>query len=203
MVEDPLETVKESINAPMLVRFLSLWIKHGTKVEAADPTQLAAKFSDLCEAAADIIDHVTDIAQRSEFSVEQLKWEIKHDGGPVKFSHLISLHDWLVTTGLMVGNIQQKPAPKKGSFVPQFILKHTDIILISVVNDRPAIKIFHDGKEVEMTAKMINDARLNPSMYPGCVEAGLDVVSEILTNRVCIWLYLFHIGLFSICRTVV
>ncbi|KAF7328180.1 hypothetical protein MVEN_02575600 [Mycena venus] len=181
VVDNPLESVKESINAPMLARFLALWFAHGSAVEAADPDHTANKFDDLCDSATEIIDHVTDVAQRAEYSNDQFKWEIEYDGGPVKFSHLIALHNWLVDTGLMVGSIQQKPAPKKGMMFYSSLMP--EVNSFPVTNERTRVKIHHDGKYIAMTQAMLTQARLEPAAYPGCVEAGIETVSEVLTNR--------------------
>ncbi|KAJ7838933.1 hypothetical protein B0H14DRAFT_3699337 [Mycena olivaceomarginata] len=166
VVEDPLDTVKESISAPMLGRFLGAWLEHGNAAEAADPTHTVAGFETLYDAAVEILDQVVHSAQQSQFSDEQFGWNIQYDGGDLKFSHLISLHAWLVANRLMVGNIQKKPAP-----APQKPLK-----------DHSDVTITHNGKWVKMTQKMLGDARMDPSMYPGCVEAGMDIIKEVLRN---------------------
>jgi hypothetical protein len=95
----------------MLGRFLGAWLEHGNAVEAADPTHTVAGFETLYDAAVEILDQVVHSAQQSQFSDEQFGWNIQYDGGDLKISHLISLHAWLVANGLMVGNIQKKPAP--------------------------------------------------------------------------------------------
>ncbi|KAJ7794000.1 hypothetical protein B0H14DRAFT_2622298 [Mycena olivaceomarginata] len=67
----------------------------------------------------------------------------------------------------MVGNIQKKPAP-----APQKPPK-----------DHSDVTITHNGKRVKMTQKMLGDACMDPSMYPGCVKAGMDIIKEVLKNR--------------------
>ncbi|KAJ6543640.1 hypothetical protein DFH09DRAFT_1322098 [Mycena vulgaris] len=163
----PMDSVMDSITAPMLARFVKGWLTSETRVQAADPASPADGFSDLREAAADIFDMVLEVVERSKFAYEQLGWKIDYEGGPMQISHLTALHDWLVTAELMVGNIQKKPVlpPKK------------------VANDEPVVKIIHDGKRVIMTRSMAIDARLTPSMYPGCVENGMTPVISVLTNR--------------------
>ncbi|KAJ6486282.1 hypothetical protein DFH09DRAFT_1339693 [Mycena vulgaris] len=149
----PMESVMDSITAPMLARFVKGWLTSESRVQAADPASPADGFLDLREAVADIFD--------------MLGWKIDYEGGPMQISHLTALHDWLVTAELMVGNIQKKPVlpPKK------------------VANDEPVVKIIHDGKRVMMTRSMAIDARLTPSMYPGCVENGIAPVISVLKNR--------------------
>ncbi|KAJ7770366.1 hypothetical protein B0H14DRAFT_2632590 [Mycena olivaceomarginata] len=105
VVEDPLDIVKES------------WWGHGRstamllKQPMDHPTHTVAGFETLYDAAVEILDQVVHSAQQSQFSDEQFRWNIQYDGGDLKFSHLISLHAWLVANGVMVGNIQKKPAP--------------------------------------------------------------------------------------------
>ncbi|KAJ7899605.1 hypothetical protein B0H14DRAFT_3779620 [Mycena olivaceomarginata] len=132
------------------------------------PTHTVAGFETLYDAAVEILDQVVHSAQQSQFSDEQFRWNIQYDGGDLKFSHLISLHAWLVANGLMVGNIQKKPAP-----APQKSPK-----------DHSDVTITHNGKRVKMTQKMLGDALMDPSMYPGFVEAGMDIIKEVLRNRV-------------------
>ncbi|KAJ7842030.1 hypothetical protein B0H14DRAFT_2586585 [Mycena olivaceomarginata] len=67
----------------------------------------------------------------------------------------------------MVGNIQKKPAP-----APQKSPK-----------DHSDVTITHNGKRVKMTKKMLGDALMDPSMYPGFVEGGMDIIKEVLRNR--------------------
>ncbi|KAF8147029.1 hypothetical protein K438DRAFT_1989995 [Mycena galopus ATCC 62051] len=169
--EDPLELVKESINALMMSRFLAAWLEHGSAVEVADPTHFAERepqFNVLCKAAVEIIDLVLNIAEQSNFTDEQLGWENDYDGGEVKISHLISLHTWLVTNELMVGNIQKKPAP---------------VVKKAREEKRSVVKIEHEGKKITMTDSMAQQARLDPKMYPGCVEAGMEPIKEVFRNR--------------------
>ncbi|KAJ7897859.1 hypothetical protein B0H14DRAFT_2557377 [Mycena olivaceomarginata] len=128
------------------------------------PWRVSRLFTD---AAVEILDQVAHATQQSQFSDEQFGWNIQYDGGDVKFSHLISLHAWLVANGLMVGNIQKKPAP-----APQKAPK-----------DHSDVTITHNGKRVKMNQKMLGEARMDPSMYPGCVEAGMDIIKEVLRNR--------------------
>ncbi|KAJ6495829.1 hypothetical protein DFH09DRAFT_1103716 [Mycena vulgaris] len=170
----PMESVMDSITAPMLARFAKGWLTSETRVQAADPDSPADGFSDLREAAADIFDMVLEVVERSKFAYEQLGWKIDYDVGPMKISHLTALHDWLVTAELMVGNIQKKPVlpPKK------------------VANDEPVVKIIHDGKRVIMSRSMVIDARLTPSVYPGCVENGMAPVISVLTNRAALELWM-------------
>ncbi|KAJ7898923.1 hypothetical protein B0H14DRAFT_2556975 [Mycena olivaceomarginata] len=92
----------------MTNRFLAAWLEHGATVEAADLTHTSEKFDGLCDGAVEIIDHTTDFAEGSQFSEEQFGWKIEYDGSAVTFSHLISLHKWLVANELMIGNIQKK-----------------------------------------------------------------------------------------------
>ncbi|KAJ6600339.1 hypothetical protein DFH09DRAFT_1070150 [Mycena vulgaris] len=163
----PMQSVMDSITAPMLARFAKGWLTSETRVQAADPASPADGFSDLREAAADIFDMVQEVVERSKFAYERLGWKIDYEGGPMEISHLTALHDWLVTAELMVGNIQKKPVlpPKK------------------VTSDEPIVKIIHDGKKVIMSRSMAIDARLTPSMYPGCVENGMAPVISVLKNR--------------------
>ncbi|KAJ6456577.1 hypothetical protein DFH09DRAFT_1349940 [Mycena vulgaris] len=163
----PMESVMDSITASMLARFVKGWLTSETRVQAAHPASPADGFSDLREAAADIFDMVLEVVERSKFAYEQLGWKIDYEGDPMEISHLTALHDWLVTAELMVGNIQKKPVlpPKK------------------VTSDEPIVKIIHDGKKVIMSRSMAIDARLAPSVYPGCVENGMAPVISVLTNR--------------------
>jgi hypothetical protein len=48
------------------------------------------------------------------------------------------------------------------------------------------IKIVEAGKLTTMTAAKLILARTNPTMYPGCVEAGMEAVRAVLMNRVCL-----------------
>ncbi|KAJ6463195.1 hypothetical protein DFH09DRAFT_1347305 [Mycena vulgaris] len=163
----PMESVMDSITAPMLARFVKGWLTSETRVQAADPASPADGFSDLREAVADIFDMVLEVVERSKFADEQLGWRIDYEGGPMEISHFTALHDWLVTAELMVGNIQKKPVlPPK-----------------NVTSDKPIVKIIHDGKKVIMSRSMAIDARLTPSMYPGCVENGMAPVISVLKNR--------------------
>ncbi|KAJ7146654.1 hypothetical protein C8R44DRAFT_864393 [Mycena epipterygia] len=164
---EPVEAVAEAINGRVLTRFSNGWVTHGTAVEAKEATDTADMFPSLRDAAQDIIDQVEDVASKSNFSYSQLKWKVDCDGGPLKISHLLALRDWLVGCDLMVANIQRKPAPleKKVPVKPK------------------AIKILVDGKLVTMNSKMFTMARNYASMYPGCVENGMEAVKAVLTNR--------------------
>ncbi|KAJ7143013.1 hypothetical protein C8R44DRAFT_726300 [Mycena epipterygia] len=164
---EPIEAVAESINSRVLTRFSNGWVTHGTAVEATGPTSTADTFPSLCDAAQDIIDQVEDVASKSNFSHSQLKWKVDCNGGPLNVSHLLALRDWLVTCDLMVANIQRKPTPVEKK----------------VPAKTKAIKILVDGKLVTMDATMCIDARRDASMYPGCVENGMEPVKEVLTNR--------------------
>ncbi|KAJ6542976.1 hypothetical protein B0H19DRAFT_1076999 [Mycena capillaripes] len=167
VIEDPLESVKESITAPMLSAFLFSWLQHGTAVAAADPTSSADKFKEARDAATDIIEHIEQFSTTSGFSHEQLQWNIKNNGGHVKVSHITGLHEWLVIAGLLVGDLQQKPPP---------VAKKTKQAAMSV-------RIVHKGKTTTMTRTMLLEARLEAEKYPGCVEAGMEVITEVLKNR--------------------
>ncbi|KAF7342138.1 hypothetical protein MVEN_01801500 [Mycena venus] len=163
--ENPLELVKDCISARMISRFQTGWLEHGTAVEAADPTQPAEKYVSLRDTAIEILDHVSDFVEEHKFSDAQFHW-IEYDGGVVTFSLLTSLYNWLVTNELMVGNIQKKPVPRK------------------VTEDQVTVKITDEkGKRITMSSSMLNDARINPSLYPGVVEEGMDAVLEVLKNR--------------------
>lgn len=113
-------TIKDHITATMLANFVNKWLENATEVEATEGTRTADRFIDLRDSAVDIMERVAEVAEQYGFSDEQLQWEIQYDGGAVNISHLTSLHDWLVATGLMIGNIQMKPAVKKGAFPPAF-----------------------------------------------------------------------------------
>ncbi|KAJ7121156.1 hypothetical protein C8R44DRAFT_920916 [Mycena epipterygia] len=164
---EPIEAVAESINSRVLTRFSNGLVTHGTAVEATGPTSTADTFPSLRDAAQDIIDQVEDVASKSNLSHSQLKWKVDCNGGPLKVSHLLALRDWLLTCDLMVANIQRKPAP----------------IEKKVLAKAKAIKILVDGKLVTMDATMCIDARRDASMYPGCIENGMEPVKEVLTNR--------------------
>jgi hypothetical protein len=120
VAEDPMDTIKDQITATMLANFVNEWLENGTAVEASEGTRTADRFIDLRDSAVDIIERVAEVEKQYGFSDDQLQWEIQYDGGPVNISHLTLLHDWLVATGLMVGNIQKKPAVKKGAFLHTF-----------------------------------------------------------------------------------
>ncbi|KAJ7642559.1 hypothetical protein B0H17DRAFT_1216381 [Mycena rosella] len=153
----------------MLSRFLNGWIAHGTAVESSkDSSRTADIFPGLRDSATEIIHHVLDFAEQSGFSHEQVKWTMEYDSGPLKISHLIALHDWLVETELMIGGIQRKPDPAAKK---------------AAQSATPSVKISHEGKQITMTPAMLIEARTDPSSYPGCVEAGMDTVSAVLTNR--------------------
>lgn len=99
----------------MTTKFTNMWLSHGRAIRAADPATSADKFPDLVEAATDIIDVVVEAAKKADLSTEQLKWGVECAlGGPVKVSDVISLRAWLITSGLMVDEIQPKSAAKKG-----------------------------------------------------------------------------------------
>ncbi|KAJ7442433.1 hypothetical protein FB451DRAFT_1190561 [Mycena latifolia] len=177
---DPLEAVAESISGRMLADFVNGWLAHCTAIESADQSSTADTFPALCDAAADIIDAVLNVADNSGFSHEQFQWKMTAADGRLEVCHLVALHEWLVSTNLMVGDIQKKPAPaaKKGIFSPGRFIQFA----------KPAaapVKIYDNGGLVTMTTKMLLDARLNASDYPGCVEAGMVPVTAVLKNRVC------------------
>ncbi|KAJ7462433.1 hypothetical protein FB451DRAFT_1180723 [Mycena latifolia] len=113
-------TVAELINGRMLSAFVNGWLAHCTAIESADQSSTADTFPALCDAAADIIDAVLNVADTSGFSHEQFQWKMTAADGRLEVCHLVALHDWLVSTNLMVGDIQKKPAPsaKKGIFSP-------------------------------------------------------------------------------------
>ncbi|KAK7034353.1 hypothetical protein R3P38DRAFT_3351413 [Favolaschia claudopus] len=69
-------------------------------------------------------------------------------------------HRWLVHAGLMAE--KKRPAKDKGS---------------------AKIFVYVDGKKREMTDTMMIDARNNTSMWPECVEQGMDAVTQVLKNR--------------------
>ncbi|KAJ7321659.1 hypothetical protein DFH08DRAFT_941905 [Mycena albidolilacea] len=145
----------------VLLCSVAFWgLEHGNAVEAADPTHTVAGFETLYDAAVEILDQVVHSAQQSQFSDEQFGWNIQYNGGDLKISHLISLHAWLVVNGLMDVTYASS-APKD----------HSDVT------------ITHNGKRLKMTRKMLGDARMDPSMYPRCVEAGMDIIKEVLRNR--------------------
>jgi hypothetical protein len=52
------------------------------------------------------------------------------------------------------------------------------------------VKIIDDGKTITMTPARLTQARTNPSAFPGCVEAGLETIVEVLKNRVCLLFYI-------------
>ncbi|KAF7334011.1 hypothetical protein MVEN_02306300 [Mycena venus] len=153
--ENPLELVKDCISARMISRFQTGWLEHGAAVEAANSTQPADKYVSLRDTAIEILDHVSDFVEEHKFSDAQFRW-IEYNGGVVTFSLLTSLYNWLVTNELMVGNIQKKPVPRKVT------VKITDV----------------NGKRITMSSSMLNDARINPSLYPGVVEEGIEAVLE-------------------------
>ncbi|KAJ7875820.1 hypothetical protein B0H13DRAFT_2347961 [Mycena leptocephala] len=128
------------------------------------PGSTAEEFADLCDAATDLIDHVTEFAENARFSPHQFNWKIDYNSGPINVSHLISLHTWLVTNSLMMPSNEQKLAPPK-------------------VKKNVPIKIVEAGKLTTMTAAKLILARTNPTMYPGCVEAGMEAVRAVLMNR--------------------
>ncbi|KAJ7931839.1 hypothetical protein B0H13DRAFT_1857495 [Mycena leptocephala] len=165
VAEDPMGTIKDHITATMLANFVNKWLENATEVEATEGTRTADRFLDLRDSAVEIIERVAEVAEQYGFSDEQLQWEIQYDGGAVNISHLTSLHDWLVATGLMIGNIQMKPAVKKAG------------------QSAHTVKIIDDGKTVTMTPARLTQARTNPSAFPGCVEAGLETIVEVLKNR--------------------
>ncbi|KAJ7102524.1 hypothetical protein B0H15DRAFT_1017643, partial [Mycena belliarum] len=164
LVVDPMNTVKESITAPMLVKFTTAWLTHGSAVEAADGTTSADTFPSLRDSAIDIIDHVLDIADQSKFSLVQLKWTMEYESGELNLEHITALRDWLVDAELMIGDLQRKPVKK---------VKDKDV----------TVRIMHEGKWVTMTPAMLLDARMDPSKYPGCVEGGMAPVLAVLKNR--------------------
>ncbi|KAJ7075550.1 hypothetical protein B0H15DRAFT_806125 [Mycena belliarum] len=164
VVVDPMNTVKESITAPMLVKFTTAWLTHGSAVEAADGTTSADTFPSLRDSAIDIIDHVLDIADQSKFSLVQLKWTMEYESGELNLEHITALRDWLVNAELMIGDLQRKPVKK---------VKDKDV----------TVRIMHEGKRVTMTPAMLLDARMDPSKYPGCVEGGMAPVLAVLKNR--------------------
>lgn len=182
----------ESINAPMLSRFLNSWLSDGAAVESADPSGTADEFPDLRDAASEIIDQVTEIAAESKFSDEQFKWTMDYHGGLLNVSHLTALHDWLIVSGLMVGNIQKKPAPASKKSTPFFqsTLKldlMSNVFAATTTSDKePPVKIMHDGKLVTMSATMLREARLEASKYPGCVENGMATAAAVFKIRVCL-----------------
>ncbi|KAJ7909903.1 hypothetical protein B0H13DRAFT_2329842 [Mycena leptocephala] len=113
VAEDPLEVITDSIPAKMVSRFAFKWQGEEQAIESADPGSTAEEFADLCDAATDLIDHVTEFAENSGFSPHQFNWKIDYNGGRINVSHLISLHTWLVTNSLMMPSNEQKPAPPK------------------------------------------------------------------------------------------
>ncbi|KAJ7890726.1 hypothetical protein B0H13DRAFT_2531021 [Mycena leptocephala] len=165
VAEDPMGTIKDHITATMLANFVNKWLENATEVEATEGTRTADRFIDLRDSAVDIMEHVAEVAEQYGFSDEQLQWEIQYDGGAVNISHLTSLYDWLVATGVMIGNIQMKPAVKKAG------------------QSAHTVKIIDDGKTVTMTPARLTQARTNPSAFPGCVEVGLETIVEVLKNR--------------------
>ncbi|KAK6966971.1 hypothetical protein R3P38DRAFT_3299363 [Favolaschia claudopus] len=138
--EDPLETAKESINAVLLSGFSIPWAELGATVQAAKPSHpvTAKKFASLLDGAIGLIDHVTTFLETTEFSAEQIQWNVKNTGGSLR------------------------PAKDKGS---------------------AKIFVYVDGKKREMTDTMMIDARNNTSMWPECVEQGMDAVTQVLKNR--------------------
>ncbi|KAJ7700623.1 hypothetical protein B0H16DRAFT_1483775 [Mycena metata] len=91
-----------------------MWLSHGRTIRVADPVTSAEKFPELVEAATNIINVVVEAAKKADLSTEQLKWGVKCAlGGPVKVSDVISLRTWLITSGLMVDEIQLKSAAKR------------------------------------------------------------------------------------------
>ncbi|KAJ7127317.1 hypothetical protein C8R43DRAFT_957996 [Mycena crocata] len=169
VIEDPMETITNSISAPMMLSFVNAWLKNGAAVALADPTSTADDaFPVLHEAAVTIMDHVMDVAAHANLPLAQFNWAIKYDGGQVRVSHLLALYDWMVSAGLMIA-IAPAQAPPPAA-------KKSD-------RRQPAINIRHDGKQVVLTSKMAREARKDPSKYPGCVEAGMAPVLAVLTNR--------------------
>ncbi|KAK7020372.1 hypothetical protein R3P38DRAFT_3272226 [Favolaschia claudopus] len=160
--EDPLETAKESINAVLLSGFSIPWAELGATVQAAKPSHpvTAKKFASLLDGAIGLIDHVTTFLETTEFSAEQIQWNVKNTGGSLVFSDLISVQRWLVHAGLMAE--KKRPTKDKGS---------------------AKIFVYVDGKKREMTDTMMIDARKHPSMWPECVEQGMDAVTQVLKNR--------------------
>ncbi|KAJ7022450.1 hypothetical protein C8F04DRAFT_1402352 [Mycena alexandri] len=167
--EDPIDVIANSINARMISTFTTAWRTYETVLQKVNPSTTAEGFEDLYEAAIDIIDQVGKVVEDLGLSYAELKWNVEYmDGGPVKVSDLIALRHWLIASGIMVGDIQPAPAGAKE---------------VKKVSTEPKIKILVNGKKRTMTSAMMTEARTNPKMFPGCVEAGMKTVAAIFTNR--------------------
>ncbi|KAJ7732846.1 hypothetical protein B0H16DRAFT_1732576 [Mycena metata] len=162
---DPLELITGSISARMVSTFMQLWITHELEVTSADPDDDTDEdFPELCEAAVEIIEHVEELAETENIAAADFKWDLEYDGSAVDFGLLVQLHKWLIICNLAVGSVEPKaPRAKKAK--------------------EPVHTFVHNGHRITLTPNIRVEARTDPSAYPGCVEAGLDIISAVLKNR--------------------
>ncbi|KAJ7728386.1 hypothetical protein B0H16DRAFT_1470557 [Mycena metata] len=168
--ENPIDVVADAISPRMISTFTTHWRTYEIQLHKADPSMSAEGFEDLYEAATDIIDRVEHIVEKTGLSYAALKWNLKRatDGGPVQVSDVITLRQWLIASGAMVGDIPPASVPAPAA---------------KKVSTEPTIKIWVDGKKRTMTSAMMTEARKDPKAYPGCVEAGMKTVAAVLKNR--------------------
>ncbi|KAJ6487093.1 hypothetical protein C8R47DRAFT_1072185 [Mycena vitilis] len=168
MVE-PLEAVVVGLGARPLAVFIRQWRATGSAVESAAPASTADTVPDLRDAAIEIIDYVIAEAEKGNYSAEDLNWTMNDPSGRLTMGHVVVLHEWLVAVELMDADIQQQALPvvvEKGAAL-----------------EDTTIWIWDNGKKVAMGPGMLVDARLHPSLYPGCVEEGMPAVEAVLKNR--------------------
>ncbi|KAJ7611138.1 hypothetical protein DFH06DRAFT_1485368 [Mycena polygramma] len=164
---DPFDVIAQSLDIRTVAKFNNSFVHHEDAVRAADPSSTAEVFMDLSDIAEELMDQVEEIGREAGLSYAQLKWKIEHAGGPLKVSDLIGLYDWLVMADYIIVAIPQKPATASPK----------------VAKDSTAVKIYVNGIRTTMTFTMMNEARKEPSKYPGCVEAGMKTVAAVFQNR--------------------
>ncbi|KAJ7645105.1 hypothetical protein DFH06DRAFT_1301127 [Mycena polygramma] len=166
---EPLDALVETITARMLATFMTQWRASCPVVESAVPASTADTVPDLRDAAIEIIDHVIAVAEKENYSAEELNWTMNYHSGRLTMGHVVILHEWLVAVELMDADIQQKALPV--------------VIEKVATSEDETIRIWENGKRVSMSSGMLVDARLQPSLYPGCVEEGMPAVEAVLRNR--------------------